>query len=179
MDGAHASMMFMMGMTMALMIAVAYAYWLNTTAAPAKVDASYNFVYPETPATPPPPQPKTSPIDVRVSTSQPLPPDRPYVPSRATTDFHQVGFVYDEARTMRAPLYGRPAPRNPSRWQYFIRADNMDIRIGARKDGRACMEDVGCNELQTGDTLQVPELMEGDLTATVYDTAVSLTYRPW
>jgi len=109
-------------------------------------------------------------LNVRVANQQPLPPDRPYVPYRATPNWVQVGFVYDAGRTVRAPMYGRPAPRNPSRWQYFVRTSDADVRIAVRKDGRSSLEDVGCYELQTGDVVQVPELLEGGLTAHVYDT---------
>ena len=100
------------------------------------------------------------------------PPDRPYVPTRVRTDFHQVGFCYDTYRTIRLPLYGRPAPRNPNRWQYYVRpADDPEVRVGLRSHKRHSMDDVGVDELQTGDTIQVPELAEGDLTAHIYDVA--------
>lgn len=104
---------------------------------------------------------------VTSSRPQPGPPDRPYVPSRATPDFHQVGFVTDAAKGVRTPLYGRPAPRNPSRWQYYV-AENSDVRIGVRSNG-VCMADVGCPEIDSGAAVQIPELANGDLTATVYD----------
>lgn len=101
------------------------------------------------------------------SRPQPGPPDRPYVPSRATPDFHQVGFVTDTAKGLRIPLYGRPAPRNPSRWQYYV-AENSDVRIGVRSNG-VCMADIGCPELDSGADVQVPELGNGNMKATVYD----------
>ena len=101
------------------------------------------------------------------SRPQPGPPDRPYVPSRATPDFHQVGFVTDATKGVRMPLYGRPAPRNPSRWQYYV-AENSDVRMGVRSNG-VCMADVGCPELDSGAAVQVPELSDGELKATVYD----------
>lgn len=101
------------------------------------------------------------------SRPQPGPPDRPYVPSRATPDFHQVGFVTDATKGVRMPLYGRPAPRNPSRWQYYV-AENNDVRMGVRSNG-VCMADVGCPELDSGAAVQVPELSDGELKATVYD----------
>jgi len=103
---------------------------------------------------------------VTTSRERPGPPDRPYVPTRARADFHQVGFVHGDS--LRAPLYGRPAPRNPSRWQYYVAVDD-DIRVAVRSGALACMGDVGCPELSSGDAVQVPELTAGDVAVTVYD----------
>jgi len=101
----------------------------------------------------------------------PSPPDRPYVPSRPAgpVDFAQVGFVYDDAKSVRAPLYGRPAPRNPARWQYFMRMDDMDVRVGVKRGGRASMTDTGCEELQDGDVVEAPEVMNGPGNVHIYD----------
>lgn len=108
---------------------------------------------------------------IEMRPSHPLPPDRPYVATRPMqpTNFHQVGFMYDEGKTMKAPLYGRPAPRNPSRWQYFVRTDDVDIRVGIRRNGKPCMDDVGCEELQSGDFVDAPEIMDGQGKVHIYD----------
>jgi len=89
-----------------------------------------------------------------------LPPVSPYLPSRVVTDYKQVGFVYDEERTVRAPLFGRRAPRDPRRWQYFVRTPEGDVRIGVRRGGMPCLTDTGCDELVTGDDVIVPELLD-------------------
>ena len=89
-----------------------------------------------------------------------LPPVSPYLPSRVVTDYKQVGFVYDEERTVRAPLFGRRAPRDPYRWQYFVRSPEGDVRIGVRRGGKMCLDDTGCDELVTGDDVVVPELLD-------------------
>lgn len=107
--------------------------------------------------------------NVTTSKRQAPPPDRPYVPSRRCAEFHQVGFVYDTDRGMKAPLYGRPAPRNPSRWQYYLRTDDVDVRVRVNVKGRSSMEDTGCEELQTGDVVSAPELLHGDVKVHVYD----------
>jgi hypothetical protein len=70
---------------------------------------------------------------------------------------------------MKAPLYGRPAPRNPSRWQYYLRTDDVDVRVRVNVKGRSSMEDTGCEELQTGDVVSAPELLHGDVKVHVYD----------
>lgn len=160
-----------MSLTLVMLVATMYVMWVRVMAEPARV------VYQTVPG---PPEVQVVhvpqygvPPEIRVSQTPPTAPDRPYVPSRAKVDFSQVGFVHKPDRTVMMPLYGRPAPRNPSRWQYFVRANDNDIRIGARRDGKACLEDVGCPELQSGETIQVPEVAEGDLVATIYDTSAS------
>lgn len=109
------------------------------------------------------------PLRVETSVRPPDPPARPYVPYRSGAPFHQVGFVHDAARGVRAPLHGRPAPRNPARWQYFVRADDAAVRAPVRSRGAVCMGDTGCEELQTGDHVSVPELFEGVAEAHVYE----------
>lgn len=107
--------------------------------------------------------------NVTTSRRQAPPPDRPYVPTRACAEFHQVGFVYDADQGIKAPLYGRPAPRNPSRWQYYLRTDDADVRVRVKIKGRSSMEDTGCDELQTDDVINAPELLHGDVKVHVYD----------
>lgn len=120
----------------------------------------------------PPVQYPAGAVPVIVSNKQPGPPDRPYVPTYGRSDFHQVGFVYQSTKDIRAPLYGRHAPRNPSRWQYYV-AMNGEIRIGVKRNGVSCMQDIGCYELQTGDAVQVPELTDGDVVVSMYDVLSS------
>ena len=169
-------------LTLALALAVLYMMYLNMSA---PVVYQHQYAYgPQSPGNagnadrPADRITVSDPLDVRVSSQQPAPPERPYVPTRAQSDFNQVGFIYNDALTVRFPMFGRTAPRNPNRWQYVIRADDADIRIGVKKDGRSCMDDIGCFELQTGDKISVPELMDREFTVTIYDTAISLTYRP-
>lgn len=107
--------------------------------------------------------------NVTTSKRQAPPPDRPYVPARACAEFHQVGFVYETDQGVKAPLYGRPAPRNPSRWQYYIRTDDADVRVRVKVKGRSSMEDTGCEELQTDDEISAPELLRGDVKVHVFD----------
>lgn len=161
-----------MSLTLVMLVGTMYVMWIKVMAEP-----SVHTIYHDRPG---PPEVQIVslpqygvPPEIRVSQTPPTAPDRPYVPSRAKVDFSQVGFVHKPDRTVMMPLYGRPAPRNPSRWQYFVRANDNDIRIGARRDGKACLDDVGCPELQSGETIQVPEVAEGDLVATIYDTSAS------
>ena len=107
--------------------------------------------------------------NVTTSKRQAPPPDRPYVPTGGCSEFHQVGFLYSTDQGIKAPLYGRPAPRNPSRWQYFLRTDDADVRVRVKIKGRSSMDDTGCEELQTDDVVSAPELLRGDVKVHVYD----------
>jgi hypothetical protein len=111
--------------------------------------------------------------DMRVSVSQaaPGPPFRTYAPTRSQNSrFQQVGFAYTEDKTQHLPVYGRRAPRNPNRWNYYTSVNGSEISIGLKNGDRECLADVGCDELQSGDTVSAQEL-QGDLSIKMYDHA--------
>jgi hypothetical protein len=112
------------------------------------------------------------PIPVSVSNAPAQPPYRVYQSPRIShPDFSQVGFVYTADKSTHTPLYGRPAPRNPNRWQYYTRSNSAEISVSLGRDGRDCMSDIGCEELQTGDTVTAQELSDGALQVKMYDGA--------
>jgi hypothetical protein len=114
------------------------------------------------------------PMHVSVSNSPAPPPYRVYQsPRRVHPDFRQVGFVYSEDKSLHTPLYGRPAPRNPTRFQYYTRSHSADISVGIRRAGRDCMSDIGCEELQSEDIVTADELTDATLRVKIYDGATT------
>jgi hypothetical protein len=107
---------------------------------------------------------------VSVSTAPALPPFRTYQPSNAArNDFQQVGYAYGGDSSKVLPVYSRPAPRNPSRFQYYTRAEGTDVSMALVTDRGACLGDVGCEELQTGDKVRT-DASAGEMSVTIYDT---------
>jgi hypothetical protein len=60
------------------------------------------------------------------------------------------------------------APRNPSRFQYYTKAEGTDISMALQNDRGECLSDIGCQEIQTGDKVR-SEAAEGELSVTIYD----------
>lgn len=108
-------------------------------------------------------------IDVRTSTAPALPPFRTYQPShQPRQDFQKVGYAYNDSRTKVLPVYSRPAPRNPSRMQYYTMAEGTDISMAIQTGNKECLSDVGCEELQSGDVVKT-EAADEELKVTIYD----------
>lgn len=125
---------------------------------------------PAFPGYPTPPYPSVRPghrvLDVRVHNSTP-PPIHPFAIA-AGEPFAQVGIVYSLENDKRYPLFSRQAPYRKHRYQYYISTDNSSIQIAARAQGRDCGEELGCEELFTGDTISVPELGASELTVKLF-----------
>ena len=53
------------------------------------------------------------------------------------------------------PLYGRRTGRGSyDRWNYYTRTDTFNpVPIPLRSKGRDCMDDIGCQEIYSGDTV--------------------------
>jgi hypothetical protein len=110
-------------------------------------------------------------IEVATSRSAAPPPFRTYQPSnQRRPDFQKVGYAYSEDKSQVLPIYARPAPRNPSRFQYYTNAAGGDVSMALRTGRGDCLSDVGCEELQTGDKVS-SEATNGDLSVTIYDHA--------
>lgn len=96
-------------------------------------------------------------VDVRVHDTQPPPPMHAFAVA-VGGPFEQVGIVYSLEADKRYPLFSRAAPHHRHRYQYYVSTDNSSVQISARVEGRDCGESMGCTELYTGDTIEVPEL---------------------
>jgi hypothetical protein len=108
-------------------------------------------------------------LNVSTSPAPTPPPFRTYQPSHQTrADFQQVGYAYTEDKSKVLPVYSRPAPRNPSRFQYYTKAEGTDISMALQNDRGECLSDIGCQEIQTGDKVR-SEAAEGELSVTIYD----------
>ena len=55
------------------------------------------------------------------------------------------------------PLYGRRTMRGSSdRWNYYTRTDTYNpVPLPLRYKGRDCMDDIGCPEVYSGETVQI------------------------
>ena len=97
---------------------------------------------------------------------QPLKPMVPInIPTRSFPDsFASIGVVNIDDKIL--PLYGRRI--NSDRWNYYTRTDTYNpVPIPIRFQNRDCMDDIGCNEIMSGDDIKV-EVMNKHGKANIY-----------
>jgi len=89
-------------------------------------------------------------------------------------DYQQVGILTSnetDKEPIVLPLYGRKLYNRSDRWQYYTATDkNNMMRIPLSFGNRPCEDDVGCNEINNGDTLTIDIYSGRTFTATVYRT---------
>lgn len=96
---------------------------------------------------------------------------------RGWREYRQVGILtrtdpkdqQRERETILA-LFGRPVHTSRSKWQYYTMTDkNKGIKLPVRVNGRDGNSSYGCDELFTGDTVQVKGFNDS-FEVTVYET---------
>jgi hypothetical protein len=108
-----------------------------------------------------------------------LPPERSYentyglpvnIPSRGFSGgFQQVGYLYkkdvanpdvpvgQDPNSVIIPLYGRPLWPGANKWNYYLNSDKFQaVKMPFQVGGRSSDDDHGVNELNNGDTVDLP-----------------------
>ena len=68
--------------------------------------------------------------------------------------FQSVGMIHVDGQML--PLYGRRTTGSSDRWNYYTRTDTYNpIPIPVAYKKRDCMDDVGCNELMSGEHVRL------------------------
>lgn len=96
------------------------------------------------------------------------------LPRYNSGDYQQVGILTaqeTDKEPIVLPLYGRTIQNRSDRWQYYTATDKENmLRLPLYYQGRDCEDDVGCNELYTGDQITIDIYKDRVFTATVYRT---------
>jgi hypothetical protein len=80
--------------------------------------------------------------------------------------FQSVGVMNVDDKIL--PLYGRRTTGGSDRWNYYTRTDTYNpVPIPVRFKKRDCMDDVGCNEILSGDDVKV-EVMNKEGKTSMY-----------
>lgn len=88
--------------------------------------------------------------------------------------FGQVGYLRpagggagqeeDSRRPAVLPLYGEPSAVRRGRWSYYTLAPGPGVKVPVRDArGRDCMDELGCEELHSGDRVSAPDAAAGPL----------------
>jgi len=71
--------------------------------------------------------------------------------------FQSIGII--KAGEQILPLYGRRTVGSNNRWNYYTRTDTFNpVPIPLRYQRRNCMDDVGCEEMMSGENIRVDAL---------------------
>mgnify|MGYP001408964604 CR=1 FL=1 len=103
------------------------------------------------------------------------------VPTRALdAEYRQVGILTRTSGTGETilPLMGRPLYTSRDKWQFYTMNDkNNQIKLPMTRNGRSCTSENGCDNLYTGDVVNV-EGLNDSFKVTSYDNAV-MRYIPF
>ena len=80
------------------------------------------------------------------------------IPTQGLPDsFQSVGII--QAGDQILPLYGRRTLRGGDRWNYYTRTDTYNpVPLPVHFQRRDCMDDVGCQEILSGETVKIDAL---------------------
>lgn len=68
--------------------------------------------------------------------------------------FQSIGMIHTDGQML--PLFGRRTIGSSDRWNYYTRTDTYNpIPIPLKYQKRDCMDDVGCNELYSGENVRL------------------------
>ena len=73
--------------------------------------------------------------------------------------FQSVGIVNVGEQVL--PLYGRRTAGSSDRWNYYTRTDTYNpVAVPIKFNKRDCMDDVGCQEILSGETIKIDALQK-------------------
>lgn len=92
------------------------------------------------------------------------------VPTRGETHYIQMGILSNSDNDKILPLYGKQTYQRSQMWNYYTTTDTYNlIKIPLNYDGKDCMKEQGCRELNDGDTIFISEYGE-TFTIKIYET---------
>lgn len=72
--------------------------------------------------------------------------------------YQSVGIISLAGDNTPLPLYGRRTILSGDRWNYYTKTDQYNpVSVPVHRN-RNCIEDIGCNELFTGDNVKIPSI---------------------
>jgi hypothetical protein len=86
-------------------------------------------------------------------------------------EYQQVGILTsnDEKEPVILPLFSKRANNHRDRWNYYTTTDkNTMLRLPISYNNMKCDDDIGCNEIYDGNTLNIEMYKGKTFTATIY-----------
>jgi hypothetical protein len=87
------------------------------------------------------------------------------------TEFKQIGILTSESKDKILPLYGRQLYTSSNKWNYYTKNDAFhNVSLPIKMNNRDCDEETGCDEVYSGDKLDIEEL-NGQFNVKIYKSA--------
>lgn len=83
------------------------------------------------------------------------------IPTRGETSYVQIGILSNSDNDKILPLYGKQTYQRSQHWNYYTTTDSYNlIKIPLTYEGKDCMKETGCREINDGDNIFIDEYGE-------------------
>lgn len=83
------------------------------------------------------------------------------IPTRGETSYVQIGILSNSDNDKILPLYGKQTYQRSQHWNYYTTTDSYNlIKIPLTYEGKDCMKEIGCREINDGDNIFIDEYGE-------------------
>lgn len=83
------------------------------------------------------------------------------IPTRGETSYVQIGILSNSDNDKILPLYGKQTYQRSQHWNYYTTTDSYNlIKIPLTYEGKDCMKEIGCREINDGDNIFIDEYDE-------------------
>jgi hypothetical protein len=83
------------------------------------------------------------------------------ISTRGETEYVQIGILSNSNNDKVLPLFGKQTYQRSQQWNYYTTTDSYNlVKIPLSYEGKDCMKEVGCRELNNGDNIYIDEYGE-------------------
>jgi hypothetical protein len=83
------------------------------------------------------------------------------ISTRGETSYVQIGILSNSDNDKILPLYGKQTYQRSQHWNYYTTTDSYNlIKIPLTYEGKDCMKEIGCREINDGDNIFIDEYGE-------------------
>jgi hypothetical protein len=104
-------------------------------------------------------------VEIKETTDETSKPPLKKIPinisTRGETEYVQIGILSNSNNDKVLPLFGKQTYQRSQQWNYYTTTDSYNlVKIPLSYEGKDCMKEVGCRELNNGDNIYIDEYGE-------------------
>lgn len=104
-------------------------------------------------------------VDIKETTDKTSKPPLKKIPinisTQGETEYVQIGILSNSNNDKVLPLFGKQTYQRSQQWNYYTTTDSYNlVKIPLSYEGKDCMKEVGCRELNNGDNIYIDEYGE-------------------